>query len=51
MRKVLGLSAVALLLLAVPLLAHEEEDPVCHMKVPVENAKWTWVYAGKKYYF
>jgi YHS domain-containing protein len=34
-----------------PTFAHEEEDPVCHMKVPVEDAKWTTIYAGKKYYF
>ncbi len=38
-------------LAAAPVLAHEEEDPVCHMKVPIEDAQWTTVYAGKTYYF
>jgi YHS domain-containing protein len=38
-------------LLALALLVHDEEDPVCHMKVPIENARWTFDYAGKKYYF
>lgn len=52
MRRVWGLAAVAALALAsLPLRAHDEEDPVCHMKVPVEGAQWTTDYAGKKYYF
>jgi len=52
MKRLLVLASVAALLLtAMPLIAHEEEDPVCHMKVPIEDAKWTTDYAGKKYYF
>jgi len=49
--RLLALVLIALLGTGLGLLAHEEQDPVCGMMVAIEDARWTFDYMGKKYYF
>ena len=50
-KKVLLGIILALTVVAAPAMAHEEEDPVCGMKVDVDTSKWKSQYAGRWYYF